>query len=107
MIRLLRPLRLGPARHLGARRLAAKPIPLGDQPAGALLGEILDADLDQRAELEALRDWVRRAVRSAKLRDALDDAARGALSGRPLAGTTRVSRLKHTRKLRPWRRSSR
>jgi hypothetical protein len=94
MIRLERSLRLGPARHL-----AAKPTRLGDEPAGALLGDILDANLDKRAELEAVCDWVRRAVRSAKLRDSLDDDGRGALFGRPLAGASRLSRVKHTRKL--------
>jgi hypothetical protein len=99
MIRLQRALRLGPARHLGARRLAAKPIPLGDEPARALLGDILGANLDQRAELEALRDWVRRALRSAALRDSLDDDRRDALFGRPLASASRSSRAKHTRKL--------
>ncbi len=56
------PVRLDPARHLGGRRFSATPIPLGDEPAGALLGDILDANVDQRAELVALRDWVRRAI---------------------------------------------
>jgi hypothetical protein len=99
MIRLQRPLRLGPVRHLGARRFAAKPIPLGDEPAGALLSDILDANLDQRAERKAVRDWVRRALRSAKRRDSLDDDRRNALFGRPLAGASRMSRVKHTRKV--------
>jgi hypothetical protein len=97
--RLERSLRLGPALHLGARRLTAGPIPLGNEPAGALLGDILDANLDQRAKLEALRDWVRRALRSAALRDSLDDAGRDASFGRPLASARRSSRAKHTRKL--------
>ena len=56
------PVRLDPARHLGGRRFSATPIPLGDEPAGALLGDMLDATVDQRAELVALRDWVRRAI---------------------------------------------
>jgi hypothetical protein len=98
MIRLERSLPLRPTRHLGARRLAATPIPLGDEPASALLGDILDASLDQRAKLEAVRDWVRRALRSAKLRDSLDDDRCGALFGRPLAGASRLSRVKHTRR---------
>ena len=59
---LQHPVRLDPARHLGGRRFSARPIPLGDGPAGALLGDILDANADQRAELTPLRDWVRRAL---------------------------------------------
>jgi hypothetical protein len=61
------------------RRYWAKPIPLGDEPAGALLGDILAAHLDRRAEREALREWVRRALRRAKLRDSLSDDERGVL----------------------------
>jgi hypothetical protein len=53
------PVRLDPARHLGGRRFSATPIPIGDEPASALLGDILDANVDQRTELVALRDWVR------------------------------------------------
>jgi hypothetical protein len=53
------PVRLDPARHLGGRRFSATPIPIGDEPAGALLGDILDANFEQRNELVALRDWVR------------------------------------------------
>jgi hypothetical protein len=56
------PVRLDPSRHLGGRRFSAAPIPIGDEPAGALLGDILDANFDQRVELVALRDWVRRAI---------------------------------------------
>jgi hypothetical protein len=56
------PVRLDPARHLGGRRFAAEPIPIGDEPAGALLGDILDANVDQRAQLVVLRDWVRRSL---------------------------------------------
>jgi hypothetical protein len=56
------PVRLDPARHLGGRRFSATPIPLGDEPASALLGDILDANVDQRPELTALRDWVRRSL---------------------------------------------
>jgi hypothetical protein len=59
---LQHPVRLDPARHLGGRRFAATPIPLGDEPAGALLGDMLDANVDQRAELVVLRDWVRRSL---------------------------------------------
>jgi hypothetical protein len=99
MIRLGRSLRLGPARHLGATHLAARPIPLGDEPARALLGDILDANLDASAKREALRDWVRRALRSAKRRDSLDETRGDASFGRPLAAASRMSRVKHTRKL--------
>jgi hypothetical protein len=56
------PVRLDPTRHLGGRRFSAKPIPLGDEPAGALLGDILDLNPEQRVELTALRDRVRRAL---------------------------------------------
>jgi hypothetical protein len=56
------PVRLDPARHLGGRRFAATPISIGDEPAGALLGDILDANLNQRTELVALRDWVRASM---------------------------------------------
>jgi hypothetical protein len=56
------PVRLDPARHLGGRRFSAAPIPIGDEPAGALLGDILDANVDQRAELVLLRDWVRSSL---------------------------------------------
>jgi hypothetical protein len=56
------PVRLDPARHLGGRRFSATPIPIGDEPASALLGDILDANVDQRPELTALRDWVRRSL---------------------------------------------
>lgn len=68
--------------NLAGRVVWARPIPLADGPGGALLGEILDADLDRRAALEALRDWVRRALRSATLRDSVGDARRDALFGR-------------------------
>jgi hypothetical protein len=67
--------------------------------ARPLLGDILDASLDRRAELEAVRAWVRHALRYAKLRDALSDNERHALLVRPLASAKRVSRIKHTRTL--------
>jgi hypothetical protein len=59
---LRHPVRLDPARHLGGQRFTAKPILLGDEPAGALLGDILDLNPEQRPELIALRDSVRRAL---------------------------------------------
>ena len=59
---LRNPVRLDPARHLGGRRFSPEPIALGDEAAGALLGDILDGNPEQRAELTALRDRVRRAL---------------------------------------------
>jgi hypothetical protein len=59
---LRHPVRLDPARHLGGRRFSANPILLGDEPAGALLGDILDLNPDQRPELTVLRDRIRRAL---------------------------------------------
>ena len=59
---LQHPVRLDPARHLGGRRFSAKPIPLSDDPAGALFGDILDLNAEQRPALTALRDWVRREL---------------------------------------------
>jgi hypothetical protein len=56
------PVRLDPARHLGGKRFSPEPIALGDEPASALLGDILDANPEQRAELTALRDRVRHAL---------------------------------------------
>jgi hypothetical protein len=56
------PVNLDPARHLGGRRFSAAPIAIGDQPASALLGDILDVNVGQRGELTELRDWVRRAL---------------------------------------------
>ena len=58
---LQHPVRLEPERHLGGRRFSGEPIALGDTPAGALLGDIVDANPEQRAELSTLRDEVRRA----------------------------------------------
>ena len=59
---LQHPVRLDPARHLGGKRFSAEPIALADGPAGALLGDILAANPEQRAELTVLRDEVRRAI---------------------------------------------
>jgi hypothetical protein len=61
-ILLRHPVRLDPTRHLGGRRFSARPIPLGDESAGALLGDIIDLNPEQRPELRALRDRVRRAL---------------------------------------------
>jgi hypothetical protein len=60
---LRHPVRLDPARHLGGRRFSARPIPLGDEPAGALLADIIDLNPEQRSELTALREEIRRALR--------------------------------------------
>jgi hypothetical protein len=86
-------------RSLGERRFSARPTRPGDQPAGALLGDILDADLDRRAGLDALRDWVRRALRSAKLRDSVSDAKPGALLRRRARVRIDYRARKHARKL--------
>jgi hypothetical protein len=56
---LANPVRLDPSRHLGGRRFSAKPIPLGDEPAGALFTDIFDMNPDQRPALTALREQVR------------------------------------------------
>ncbi len=61
---LRHPVRLDPARHLGGRRFSARPIPLGDEPAGALFADIIDLNPEQRSELTALRERVRRALRA-------------------------------------------
>jgi hypothetical protein len=61
---LRHPVRLDPARHLGGRRLSARPIPLGDDPAGALFADIIDLNPEQRPELTALREQIRRALRA-------------------------------------------
>jgi hypothetical protein len=54
--------RLDPARHLGGRRFSAEPIVVGDAPAGALLGDIVAANPEQREELTALRERIRREM---------------------------------------------
>jgi hypothetical protein len=64
---LRHPVRLDPARHLGGRRFSARPIPLGDEPAGALFADIIDLNPEQRPELTALRERVRRALRAGRL----------------------------------------
>lgn len=69
---LQHPVRLDPARHLGGRRFSAKPIPLGDEAAGALLGDILDLNPEQRVELTVLRDRVRSALGPADSWKAVD-----------------------------------
>jgi hypothetical protein len=49
--------------------------------AGRLLGDILNAKLDHRAELQALRDWVRHALAPTTLRYTAGDDGPGALFG--------------------------
>jgi hypothetical protein len=63
---LQHPVRLDPARHLGGKRFGPDPISLSDTPAGILLGDILDANPEQQAQLSALRDKVRVALRAAR-----------------------------------------
>jgi hypothetical protein len=50
-------------RHLGGHRLSAEPVRLDDDAASALLGDAIDANPAQRAELSALRDQVRGSMR--------------------------------------------
>ncbi len=59
---LRHPVRLDPDRHLGGRRFSPRPIPLADEPAGALFADIVDLNPEQRAELTLLRDHVRHAL---------------------------------------------
>jgi hypothetical protein len=59
---LRHPVRLDPIRHLGGRRFSARPIPLGDQSAGALFADIVDLNPEQRAELTTLRERLRQAL---------------------------------------------
>lgn len=61
---LRRPVLLDPERHLGGKRFSATPLMIDDGPAGALFGDILEANREQRAELRAIRDRVRRALAS-------------------------------------------
>jgi hypothetical protein len=49
-------------RHLAGRRLGPDPVPIGDEPASALLGDLIDANPDRKADLAAMRDQVRRAL---------------------------------------------
>ena len=63
-ILLQHPVRLDPSRHLGGKRFGAEPIAIADMPAGALLGDIIDANHEQQAELSALRDRVRQALKA-------------------------------------------
>jgi hypothetical protein len=49
-------------RHLAGRRLGPDPVPLADEPASALLGDIIDANPECRADLVAVRDRVRHAM---------------------------------------------
>ena len=61
---LRRPVRLDPSRHMGGKRFSAEPVTLPDGPAGALLGDVLDANLDQQGELTALRERIRATMRA-------------------------------------------
>ena len=54
---------LDSVRHLGGHRLSGEPVRLDNDPASALLGDIIDANPAQRAELSALRDQVRSSMR--------------------------------------------
>lgn len=61
---LRRPVPLDPERHLGGKRFSARPLMIDDGPAGALFGDILESNREQRTELRAIRDRVRRALTS-------------------------------------------
>ena len=61
---LRRPVPLDPERHLGGKRFSAQPVMIDDGPAGALFGDILESNRDQRTELRAIRERVRRALDS-------------------------------------------
>jgi hypothetical protein len=49
-------------RHLGGRHLGPAPLVPGDEPAGALLGDIIDANRERFEELSAMRDQIRQAI---------------------------------------------
>lgn len=57
---LQHPVRLDPARHLGGRRFVGRPIPISDDSASTLFGDVLGANAEQHAELTALRARIRR-----------------------------------------------
>ncbi len=59
---LRHPVRLDPQRHLGGKRFSATPVTLDDGPAGALFGDILESNREQRKELMAIRARVRHAL---------------------------------------------
>ena len=61
---LRRPVQLDPERHLGGKRFSATPVMIDDDTAGALFGDILESNREQRAELRAMRERVRRALAS-------------------------------------------
>lgn len=65
---LRHPVRLDPTRHLGGRRFSAKPIPLADESASALLGDMVDLNPELRHELHAVRDRVRRDLTAGPVR---------------------------------------
>ncbi|MFN2563852.1 MAG: hypothetical protein ABR499_02415 [Gemmatimonadaceae bacterium] len=70
----------------------------GCNSARALLGDILNANLDQPAELDALRDWVRHALRFGKRRDSARGDRRDALFGRLSRARIDYRARKHSRK---------
>lgn len=65
---LQNPVRLDPTRHLGGKRFSPEPVAIADTPAGALFGDILDANHEQQAELSAMRDRVRQALKADQAR---------------------------------------
>ena len=60
------PIRLDPSRHTGGKRFSPEPMTIDDTSAGQLLGDILDANREQAAELTAIREHVRETLRADK-----------------------------------------
>ncbi len=56
------PVPIDASRHLNGRRLAAEAITLSDESAGALLGDMIQANPDQRTALLALREQIRQKL---------------------------------------------
>ena len=53
-------------RHLGGKRFSPEPLALGDRPASALFGDVLDANPEQQEELTAMRERVRDVLKAGK-----------------------------------------
>jgi hypothetical protein len=65
-ILLHHPIRIDPSRHLGGKRFSPEPMTVDDNSAGQLLGDILDANREQQADLNKLREHVRQVLRETK-----------------------------------------
>ena len=64
------PIRLDPSRHTGGKRFSPEPMTIDDASAGQLLGDILDANREQAAELGVIREHVRETLRADKAQHA-------------------------------------